>query len=682
MATTWEDEQVSQLSVATPQVKFEASPAESFLSTPGGELSDAATPAPDSTPAATPAAEGEKKPVKKRKSWGQVLPEPKTNLPPRKRAKTEDEKEQRRVERVLRNRRAAQSSRERKRQEVEALEQRNAALESALHTQQKQNLALMEELAQLRRSAGVASRSSTPLDAFQPSPLTLSQSLFQEPANGATQPHTGMIEDFILMPSEQDGTQDGTVNLASISPELNPVADSEMKTASSTMTTETEIATAPSTAATTSDVTQHPAAVLCDLQCPADFSLLPSSDIDSWGSQGQLSPSADPIGFEYNNLASDATPELPDFDISQFLSDDVSGAASGATAVYDSIVQDPESAFSFVDFENQVSSETFNQQPHLGASTHGCDDGVLASQGPLMWPVGTSLPSKEALLTLLWALRVEERKGRSHETKNNVSSSSSRPGSSVLREKASTTQTVLLVGGKRKGDGTVNNGGKRMLVRERQNLTAESHHKKLITGATMAPLCSAPDDIRVVLNMARRKVFYSLVSEITAYMRSQLELKSPGQHAHVEDGNPPPYSSTISDPSSRLEASQGSASGRHAPPQPYSQALIRLRKAALLHFDSWRAETLSRLKEVVAKADDQKVIDARRKRAENISIKQKQEAGGDAGDLLSFGDTASTSQPPEPDSKKPLPSDSNAAYDRPASRSRGSVERNTYPLAF
>ncbi|KAI1359243.1 DUF726-domain-containing protein [Xylaria arbuscula] len=167
----------------------------------------------------------------------------------------------------------------------------------------------------------------------------------------------------------------------------------------------------------------------------------------------------------------------------------------------------------------------------------------------------------------------------------------------------------------------------------------------------MAPLCSAPDDIRVVLNMARRKVFYSLVSEITAYMRSQLELKSPGERAHVEDGNPPPYSSTISDPSSRLEASQGSASGRHAPLQPYSQALIRLRKAALLHFDSWRAETLSRLKEVVAKADDQKVIDARRKRAENISLKQKEEVAGDAGDLLSFGDTASTSQSPEPDSK-------------------------------
>ncbi|KAF2747920.1 hypothetical protein M011DRAFT_485821 [Sporormia fimetaria CBS 119925] len=69
-----------------------------------------------------PASDSSGKPVKKRKSWGQVLPEPKTNLPPRKRAKTEDEKEQRRIERVKRNRLAAHNSRERKRQEVELLQ--------------------------------------------------------------------------------------------------------------------------------------------------------------------------------------------------------------------------------------------------------------------------------------------------------------------------------------------------------------------------------------------------------------------------------------------------------------------------------------------------------------------------------------------------------------------------------
>ncbi|KAF8427846.1 hypothetical protein EV426DRAFT_371072 [Tirmania nivea] len=74
------------------------------------------------TQSATPEPTPEKKPVKKRKSWGQELPKPTTNLPPRKRAKTEAEKEQRRIERVLRNRAAAQSSRERKRKEVEALE--------------------------------------------------------------------------------------------------------------------------------------------------------------------------------------------------------------------------------------------------------------------------------------------------------------------------------------------------------------------------------------------------------------------------------------------------------------------------------------------------------------------------------------------------------------------------------
>lgn len=110
----------------------------------------------------------------------------------------------------------------------------------------------------------------------------------------------------------------------------------------------------------------------------ADFVLLPSSDTDHWGAQEQFSPSSDPLNFEYNHLDGDAAPELPEFDINQFLSDDVSGAASGAAAVHDSIPQVPESTFSFFDFENQVPAETFNQQPQSGASTYGCDDGGLA----------------------------------------------------------------------------------------------------------------------------------------------------------------------------------------------------------------------------------------------------------------------------------------------------------------
>ncbi|KAK9324974.1 hypothetical protein V1517DRAFT_315646 [Lipomyces orientalis] len=56
------------------------------------------------------------------------LPLPPGALPPRKRAKTAIEKEQRRVERILRNRQAAQSSREKKRKQLEELEVINSQL--------------------------------------------------------------------------------------------------------------------------------------------------------------------------------------------------------------------------------------------------------------------------------------------------------------------------------------------------------------------------------------------------------------------------------------------------------------------------------------------------------------------------------------------------------------------------
>ena len=98
---------------ASPDIKFENSPAESFLSAPGDmypslfgtpasttmnpleimtpqsfpedKTSDVAglTMSAASTPAPEDAPTGDKKQSKKRKSWGQVLPEPKTNLPPR-----------------------------------------------------------------------------------------------------------------------------------------------------------------------------------------------------------------------------------------------------------------------------------------------------------------------------------------------------------------------------------------------------------------------------------------------------------------------------------------------------------------------------------------------------------------------------------------------------------------------
>jgi len=221
--------------------------------------------------AGTPAPE--KKPVKKRKSWGQQLPEPKTNLPPRyildarftivdqsanpfsrKRAKTEDEKEQRRVERVLRNRRAAQSSRERKRQEVEALEnekraieRRNADLEMRLADMQAKNELLMRELEQFTggmtvfRSSSIASTPAQPELRSAPTPVTFSQELF-----GSRDAQEQPISTQPIIKSEP--TQ--TVNPASLSPEIRPVDESAN--------------------ASSSDMTQHPAAMLCDLQCQSE----------------------------------------------------------------------------------------------------------------------------------------------------------------------------------------------------------------------------------------------------------------------------------------------------------------------------------------------------------------------------------------------------------------------------
>lgn len=241
---------------------MELSPTESLLSAPGDNYSSlfsAASPNSATSPNTvnplemmtpkstadvdgsvpeTPGKDGDKKPAKKRKSWGQVLPEPKTNLPPRKRAKTEDEKEQRRVERVLRNRRAAQSSRERKRLEVEALEIRNQELETLLRSAQKANLLLIEELDKFRRDSGVVTRTSSPLDSLRAEAnITLSPELFKA--------------------TSDEAAPAATVNPASISPALAPVPDAAPQ----------QPEAQPAKASATPDVTQHPAAMLSDLPC-------------------------------------------------------------------------------------------------------------------------------------------------------------------------------------------------------------------------------------------------------------------------------------------------------------------------------------------------------------------------------------------------------------------------------
>ncbi|KAJ5110706.1 hypothetical protein N7532_001241 [Penicillium argentinense] len=217
----------------SPELPLTVSPADTSLDSPEPELIKE---------------EDDKKPAKKRKSWGQELPTPKTNLPPRKRAKTDDEKEQRRIERVLRNRAAAQTSRERKRLEMEKLEtekirmeEQNQFLLQRLTQMEVENSRLAQQVAQLSaevRGSVRGSRSTTPISnkAASPAPITESPTLTP----------TLFKQEGEELPMERIPFPTPATSALDYSPTLKP-----------------------STLAEASDATQHPAAVLCDLQCPS-----------------------------------------------------------------------------------------------------------------------------------------------------------------------------------------------------------------------------------------------------------------------------------------------------------------------------------------------------------------------------------------------------------------------------
>ncbi|KAF4119467.1 hypothetical protein GMORB2_4732 [Geosmithia morbida] len=290
--------------------------------------------------------EGGDKKTKKRKSWGQVLPEPKTNLPPRKRAKTEDEKEQRRVERVLRNRRAAQSSRERKRQEVEALERRNQELEQLLASVRETNLALVQELSKHRHDSGIP--------AGGPSPLkhTLSSQLFAENGSECATPPT--------------------VNPASLSP---PATDAAEEPSDNDV-----VRPAVSNVRVGSRDGANPEAGMDDLSGESHFHLgffgMPEAAItDSHVLESGLlsSPQSSAIGDDY--LAGDAS-ELfanQDFDISDWLSEEPNHHTSDLVTAHDSGADFFGLELEAIEPASQDPAENPVQQPEPGASTMGCD---------------------------------------------------------------------------------------------------------------------------------------------------------------------------------------------------------------------------------------------------------------------------------------------------------------------
>ncbi|KAB8295817.1 hypothetical protein EYC80_008639 [Monilinia laxa] len=378
--------------MSTPNLKFEQSPAESlaesFTSTPGHQYPSLFHPQPSMEPlqamtpqsfdedsmfgddiggslAGTPAPE--KKPVKKRKSWGQQLPEPKTNLPPRKRAKTEDEKEQRRVERVLRNRRAAQSSRERKRQEVEALEAEKRQIERRRNNDLELQLANMatrcaELEKRLQKATGgihgdlsptfLPSANTTPSrqQTFNgQSPIALTKDLFAEEQDPS-------IRQLMMTPQTLKDTHN-TMQSA-ISPTVNPLSLSSPPPMESDDKS--------SFNAASFDLTQHSAAMLC-----LDNYSLGANDVGNYFDNPEtlgadqdffnqrVEPIADSFTNDFNNLAGDNIGAANDLFFDAFIN------------------QNPEITQSAPEVHSSdlLAEKTLSLQSHHGASSSGCDVG-------------------------------------------------------------------------------------------------------------------------------------------------------------------------------------------------------------------------------------------------------------------------------------------------------------------
>lgn len=179
----------------------------------------------------------------------------------------------------------------------------------------------------------------------------------------------------------------------------------------------------------------------------------------------------------------------------------------------------------------------------------------------------------------------------------------------------------------------------------------------------MAPLSSEPRQVLVVLNPVRRRALYQLVTEITAYMRSQLELHDRDDGQATKDASRPPShaprapsdrdysprgsSSTAAASAAAKAKAEASVSQAHTPPSP---ELIALRKAALTHFDEWKKEFHTKLREILSASDDNKVLEARSERQKKMAqIKVDSPAVGE--DLIDFGGGPSPNQAAEDTAK-------------------------------
>lgn len=198
---------------------------------------------------------------KKRKAWGQPVPEINKILPPRKRAKTSEEKEQRKNERILRNRRAADKSRQRQKAAVADLEVKTGHIE-------QENALLRHALAQYQQRFGVLHDIPTSISTFSgpselesaPSPFTLNDDA-DTPASSMSYPAYNEDQHPVFAPTAPPSVRQDS---PTITPDLNTLDLDDNDN------TETSAQTGPNSLASTSAMTRYPAAILCDLQCQAE----------------------------------------------------------------------------------------------------------------------------------------------------------------------------------------------------------------------------------------------------------------------------------------------------------------------------------------------------------------------------------------------------------------------------
>lgn len=210
------------------------------------QLEDLEYPTPAASSEAGQTVKSEEPNKKKRKAWGQPVPDIVPILPPRKRAKTAEEKEQRKNERILRNRRAADKSR-----------QRQKAAQADLEQQNKDLLVENAKLKALLSQHGITGEfKSFPQINTPPASVTGGTPSICDFDSLHEQSHLSLSSSHNdeLAPMPDLSPDSTSISHTLPSPTLAPTLELGKDN--------TVLSTLP-----VSGMTQYPAAILCDLQC-------------------------------------------------------------------------------------------------------------------------------------------------------------------------------------------------------------------------------------------------------------------------------------------------------------------------------------------------------------------------------------------------------------------------------